>query len=90
MQLLSSDNRRPPVVNKRSESAAFPPDGQREAMLRLLQWFHERRIQRCSIELFNQAASLVSTDRCSEPATLTCSKPALRDMSAPTNLICAE
>lgn len=68
MQLLSSGNRRPPIVNKRSESAAFPPGGQREAMLRLLQWFHERRIHRCSVELFNQTADLASTDRCSGPA----------------------
>ncbi len=67
MQLLSSGTRRPPVVNKRSEGAAFPQDGQREAMLRLLHWFHERRIQRCSIELFNQAANLAEADLCPKP-----------------------
>ncbi|MBL8891164.1 MAG: hypothetical protein JNL67_14375 [Planctomycetaceae bacterium] len=63
MQLVTSGNRRPPVVNNRSATAAFPPDGQRAALLRLLHWFHERRIQRCSVELFNQAVDLASTDR---------------------------
>jgi hypothetical protein len=66
MQLLSSDNRRPPVVNKRSEGATFPPDGQREAMLQLLQWFHERWIQRCSIELFNRTAQVFIADQWSK------------------------
>lgn len=58
MQLVTSGNRRPPVPPKHTASGETPYDRDRENLLKLIQWFHERRMARRKVELYSQNLQL--------------------------------
>lgn len=54
MQPLARDNRRPPVPPKHNAGGELPYGNDRENLLKLIQWFHQRRVERRTAEFFFQ------------------------------------
>ncbi len=63
MQLVTSRNRRPPVPPKQTTNGELPDGRDRENLLKLIQWFHQRRAARREAERnFNTRPSLACDD----------------------------
>ncbi|MDP1563456.1 MAG: hypothetical protein Q8M16_18905 [Pirellulaceae bacterium] len=63
MQLVTSRNRRPPAPPKQTSGGDLPDGRDRENLLKLIQWFHQRRAARHQAERHcNSRPSLACND----------------------------